>query len=146
MIKGESKVDKKPLIVVSICAVVLLFLSSLSNVLGYQAVKETMRKGIIEQSEVSLFKGMGDIFKKVNLLKHPLLFLIIHILTHFRLYRGWFLYEISTSTGAFNWVDITRPLLFLRSCWLVISTYEWLSFWERVSYLRGWNWPVDYIE
>ncbi len=39
---GESKVDKKPLIVVSICAVVLLVLVSLSNVVGYQSVKSTM--------------------------------------------------------------------------------------------------------
>jgi hypothetical protein len=39
MITGESKMDKKPLIVVSICVVVLLVLGSLSNVVGYQTVK-----------------------------------------------------------------------------------------------------------
>jgi hypothetical protein len=33
--------DKKPLIVVSICAVVLLVLGSLSNVVGYQSLKST---------------------------------------------------------------------------------------------------------
>ena len=33
--------DKKPLILVSICAVVLLVLGSLSNVVGYQSVKST---------------------------------------------------------------------------------------------------------
>jgi hypothetical protein len=33
--------DKKPLIGVSICAIVLLVLSSLSNVVGYQSVKST---------------------------------------------------------------------------------------------------------
>jgi len=33
--------DKKPLIVVSLCAVVLLVLGSLSNVVGYQSVKST---------------------------------------------------------------------------------------------------------
>jgi hypothetical protein len=38
---GESKMDKKPLIVVSICAVVLLVLGSLSNVVGYQTVMST---------------------------------------------------------------------------------------------------------
>jgi hypothetical protein len=35
-------VDKKPLIGVSICAVVLLVLASLSNVVGYQSVKSTV--------------------------------------------------------------------------------------------------------
>jgi len=34
--------DKRPLIVVSLCAVVLLVLGSLSNVVGYQSVKSTM--------------------------------------------------------------------------------------------------------
>jgi hypothetical protein len=38
---GENKMDKKPLIGVSICAVVLLVLGSLSNVVGYQSVKST---------------------------------------------------------------------------------------------------------
>jgi hypothetical protein len=38
---GESQVDKKPLIGVSILAVVLLVLGSLSNVVGYQSVRST---------------------------------------------------------------------------------------------------------
>ena len=132
----------KPLLVISLCTVVLLLFSSLSTVAGYQTIQATMRKGIIEQSEDERSKGTGDIFKNVGLLKHPLLFFIIYILAQFRLNRGEFLYEISTSIGAFNWVDITHPLLFLRSCWLVISTSEWLNFWGTISYLRGWNWPV----
>jgi hypothetical protein len=36
---GESNMDKKPLIGVSICAVVLLLLGSLTNVVGYQSVQ-----------------------------------------------------------------------------------------------------------
>jgi hypothetical protein len=35
-------VDKKPLIVISICAVVLLVMGSLSNVVGFQSVKSTI--------------------------------------------------------------------------------------------------------
>jgi hypothetical protein len=41
-IRGEKQADKKPLIVVSICAVVLLVLGSLSNVIGYQSAKSTI--------------------------------------------------------------------------------------------------------
>ena len=137
---------KKPLIVISICAGILLVIASISNVVAYPTVKKINRDRILHHSEDYLFKGKGDIFKKVDFLKHPLLFFIIHILAQFRLKRGgWLLYEISTSIGAFNWVDITHPLLFLRGCWLVISTSKWLNFWGTVSYLRGWNWPVDYI-
>jgi len=40
--------DKKPLIVVSICAVVLLVLGSLSNVVGYQTV-ETSQQNLIKE-------------------------------------------------------------------------------------------------
>ena len=38
---GEKVMDKYPLIGVSICAVVLLILGSLTNVVGYQSVKST---------------------------------------------------------------------------------------------------------
>jgi hypothetical protein len=41
-IRREKQADKKPLIVVSICAVVLLVLGSLSNVIGYQSAKSTI--------------------------------------------------------------------------------------------------------
>ncbi|MCX6661592.1 MAG: hypothetical protein NTY91_03480 [Euryarchaeota archaeon] len=41
--------DKKPLIGVSICAVVLLILGSLSNVVGYQSVQSSNQKIINEE-------------------------------------------------------------------------------------------------
>jgi hypothetical protein len=43
-------VDKKPLIGVSICAVVLLVLGSLSNVVGYQSVKSTVNDSPLFQT------------------------------------------------------------------------------------------------
>jgi hypothetical protein len=55
--------DKKPLIVVSICAVVLLVLGSLSNVVGYQAVQTSQQNFIkerINQREL-LFQTIVDI-------------------------------------------------------------------------------------
>jgi hypothetical protein len=61
---GESKkMDKKPLIVVSICAVVLLVLGSLSNVVGYQTVQNSQQNVInerINQREL-LFQTIVDI-------------------------------------------------------------------------------------
>jgi len=55
--------DKKPLIVVSICAVVLLVMGSLSNVVGYQTVQTTQQNIIkerINQREL-LFQTIVDI-------------------------------------------------------------------------------------
>jgi hypothetical protein len=56
-------VDKKPLIVVSICAVVLLVLGSLSNVVGYNTVQSSNQSVIkerINQREL-LFQTIVDI-------------------------------------------------------------------------------------
>ncbi len=39
MVQGGKQLDKKPLIVVSICAMVLLVLGSLNTVVGYQTVQ-----------------------------------------------------------------------------------------------------------
>jgi len=55
--------DKKPLIGVSICAVVLLILASLTNVVGYQTVQSSNQKTInqeINQKEL-LFQTIIDI-------------------------------------------------------------------------------------
>jgi len=55
--------DKRPLIVVSLCAVVLLVLGSLSNVMGYQAV-QTSQKNLIEErinQRELLFQAICDI-------------------------------------------------------------------------------------
>ncbi len=55
--------DKKPLIGVSICAVVLLVLGSLSNVVGYQSVQTSQQNVIkerINQREL-LFQTIVDI-------------------------------------------------------------------------------------
>jgi hypothetical protein len=55
--------DKKPLIVVSICAVVLLVLGSLSNVVGYQTVQSSNQNTInneVNQKEL-LFQTIVDI-------------------------------------------------------------------------------------
>jgi hypothetical protein len=55
--------DKKPLIVVSICAVVLLILGSLSNVVGYQQVQSSNQQIIKEEVNPKelLFQTIVDI-------------------------------------------------------------------------------------
>jgi hypothetical protein len=72
--------DKKPLIVVSLCAVVLLVMGSLSNVVGYQSVKSTVSDSPLFQTRTqravnqqqnsisSQYIGMG----RGNLLHFPI--------------------------------------------------------------------------
>jgi len=64
--------DKKPLIVVSICAVVLLALGSLSNVVGYQSVKATLSDSLLLSRTLNVkwdkqeekLKSIFDAFKE----------------------------------------------------------------------------------
>jgi hypothetical protein len=61
--KGENKMDKKPLLVISICAVILLVLGSLSNVVGYQTVQSSNQNTItneVNQKDL-LFQTIVDI-------------------------------------------------------------------------------------
>ena len=72
--------DKKPLIVVSLCAVVLLVLGSLSNVVGYQSVKSTVsdsplfttraQRAINQQQNILTSQYLG--MEKGNLLQFPI--------------------------------------------------------------------------
>ncbi len=57
--------DKKPLIVVSICAVILLVLGSLSNVVGYQITQSSNEKVTIQIS-YSTLQGIVQIEKEVS--------------------------------------------------------------------------------
>jgi uncharacterized membrane protein len=61
--EGGKQVDKKPLIGVSICAVVLLILASLTNVVGYQTVQssnQTVINNEVNQKEL-LFQTILDL-------------------------------------------------------------------------------------
>jgi len=58
-------VDKKPLIVVSLCAVVLLVMGSLSNVVGYQSVKST----VVNDSPLFSVRTTRAIHQKENVIK-----------------------------------------------------------------------------
>ena len=97
--------DKKPLIVVSICAVVLLVLGSLSNVVGYQSVQSSQQNIIkerINQREL-LFQTIVDIANNKE---------IQRIILKSQMSRGIFpTSEISccnkesTQTDVFPWFD-----------------------------------------
>lgn len=137
--------EKKPLIIVGICAIVVLVLSSLSTVVGYQTVERKGRNILGDQSEDLLVNRVKSVVKNGDGLRHPFLFLSVWLYLQFYLFRGWILYEVSISKGAFNWVEIEYPLLFLRACSLILVGEFWLLFWQRVSSALGWNWSLDSI-
>jgi|GEM_PF-5355933 len=134
---------KKPLIMVGICAIAVLVLSSLSTVVGYQAVERKERNIVDDQSGDPLINRVESVVKNGDGLRHPFLFLSVWLYLQFYLFRGWILYELSISEGAYNWVQIEYPVLFLRACSLILVGEFWLMFWQRVSSALGWNWSLD---
>jgi hypothetical protein len=53
--------DKKPLIVVSLCAVVLLVMGSLSNVVGYQINQNEQQNLVTEMNNISVPSGIDGL-------------------------------------------------------------------------------------
>jgi len=135
--------DKRPLIIVSLCAVVLLVLGSSTSVLGYQTVQKIGRNRTFDQSENLLINSVENVVTKRDGLRHPFLLMIVWLYLSFHLFRGWILFELSISVGAFNGVEIKDQLLFLRACWLILLGEFWLTFWQQISSALGWNWPLD---
>ena len=80
--------------------------------------------------------------KKMDLIRHPLLYAIVIFLAKFRWERCLILAEISfDSTGWwFPDYEVYHPILFLRCIWLLNTFGIWCSFWNNVSDTLGWNW------
>jgi len=107
--------DKRPLIIVSLCAVVLLVLGSSTSVLGYQTVQKIGRNRTFDQSENLLINSVENVVTKRDGLRHPFLLMIVWLYLSFHLFRGWILFELSISVGAFNGVEIKHQLLLVDS-------------------------------
>lgn len=136
--------NRKELTVVSICIICLFIFWSSTNALGQQIVKipagETKK---MYQSDDLLSNKIKPVLKNADRLRHPFLFLIVWLYIQFYLYRGWNLYELSISVGAFNWIQIEYPLLFLRAISLILVGTFWLKFWQQLSSVFGWNWFLE---
>jgi hypothetical protein len=96
----------------------------------------TIRSRITSQPMSISLKRLSDIFKRVDSLKHPFLYLVVFIISASRLIRGIFLIWIFLNIN-----ELSLPLLFLRGYWLVSTSKHWAKFWNDISDSQGWNWP-----
>ena len=99
----------------------------------------TIGSKITSQLVSIFFRRISDIFKRVDSIKNPLLYVIVFIISISRLIRGYFLFMISISLDE---KLIEHPLLFLRSYWLLLTSVYWGKFWNNLSDSKGWNWPL----
>jgi hypothetical protein len=131
---------KYPLIGGSICAIILIILSSFTNVAGYQIVQHTGSTNRSNQSEDAFSMFIENTLKKGNTVKHPFLFLFVYFYLVSHSFRGWILFEHSISMDAFYQIEIKHPILFLRACWLILLAEFWSTFWQHLSSELDWNW------
>jgi hypothetical protein len=126
--------DKKPLIGVSILAVVLLVLGSLSNVVGYQTVQTSQQNLIKERIRQNI--------EVLDLVKHPLLYALIISIMTFRWNFGIKLRDISIETEPWGGIKIFHPLLLLWWLWIYQTIFINSKFWQSLSNKFGWGWDL----
>lgn len=127
-----------------VCTVVLIILGSSTTVLGYQTVQRPEEPNKrLHQSEDLLSLRVPFDLKNEDRLRHPFLFLMVWLYLQWYLFRGWILYEFSISIGAFHWIQIDYPLVFLRACFLILVGEFWFRFWHQLSSALGWHWSLD---
>lgn len=135
---------KNHLILVCICTVILLLLGTSTAVVGYQSIQRTgdQARRTSQSADFFSYKVPSDLNTE-DRLRHPVLCLMVWLFVQWYLFRGWILYEFSISVGAFNWIEIDYPLVFLRACFLIFVGSFWLKFWQQLSSAFGWNWSLE---
>ena len=102
-----------------------------------KTIEDRANNDLFEQLDVKDVKEK----KKMDLIRHPLLYAIVIFLAKFRWARCLILAEISfDSTGWPPDYEIYHPILFLRCIWLLNTFGIWCSFWDNISDTLGWNW------
>ena len=108
-------------------------------------VKEDIKNKILsELSEDIAFKDIPEI-KKLEQIKHNLLYTLVWWIMVFRGIRFEILAEISYEEISGDWgshVTIKRPILFIRCMILAITTLGFGAFWQILSDTFGWNWNL----
>ena len=117
-------------------ALVLLFI----GVAVAPSINATVIKTIFDKnSNVPLGTLQSDV-KRVDSIKHPLLFIFVISIYASRFVRGLVLTLIS-------WAEyppdlppaLIHPILALRGAWLIVTAMYWSDFWNHMSESRGWN-------
>jgi hypothetical protein len=134
--------DKKPLIGVSVLAVVLLVLPTIPAI-ELKIVQGTIGNTIQSQKENILSKQVKSHIKKGEVLKHRFLLYFVSLIAWFRLARWNLLYSISVYEARPDQYVVRFPLLFLRSEMLYITTMLRIGFWYYIAYILGWNWEYQ---
>ena len=123
---------KKKIIIGSMLVITLLLLMPSIPALQINTVKDAIQQNIND------FDPKSSIIDKLpELPNHILLFLIVYTIAKFRFLRFKLNFMFSISPP---YIQITHPLLLMRSIFLLIRYSCWLNIWIKVSEKLGWNW------
>jgi hypothetical protein len=132
--------DKKPLIGVSICAVVLLVLGSLTNVVGYQTVKSSNQNTVISKSHVDDIIIQGTMGENGWYISTVIVTFVGGNYTYFRIdYGDWTLYTgpFSISTDGIHLIEATYDFEHIYNVTIKIDRTppDWIGFFiDKIGY------------
>ena len=130
---------KKRILIGSILVLTLLLLMPSIPAIHQKTTVDKEFNDLIEQLDV---KDVTDI-RKIDWIRHPLLYALAIFIAKFRLERCRILAEISFDYSYWHGgpiLEIHHPILFLRGLWLITTIEYWCSFWKTISNKFGWNW------
>lgn len=139
----RGKAMGKRILIGSILVLVMLLLMPSIPAIQQRSVKEGIKQDLQEKLESINLEDIKDIKDLDGCLKHPLLYLSVHLVA-LRGWRGLIMLFISTK-NMFSWeepMEIIFPLLYERGRWLVVTALVWQEVWIDYAYTHGWNWGI----
>lgn len=106
----------KKILIGSILVLTLLLLMPSIPAIQQKTIEDRAYNDLIEQLN---FKDVKEL-KMIELIKHPILFVLVRGIFMFRIIRAGILLEISTEYNPHSGrIEFVHPLLFLRCIWLM---------------------------
>ncbi len=134
---------RKKILIGSIFVLTLLLLMPSIHAIQHKTVEDSIYNDLIEQFDL---KNVKEI-KRLERIKHPILFDLVMFLISFREKRTGILWDISIKITHWHGgpiIEIKHPILFLRCLWLILTIEYWYSFWNKISDRLGWDWELPY--
>jgi len=133
--------DKKILVVSMTAAAILLLIPTIPAI-QHITIEEKSYNDSFEQLDFEDIKELIE-SRKLDEVKHPILYVILTIWLYFRVIRGNILYDISSDSHPFGGkITVHYPLIYIRGLWLVMTGEFSIVYLQELSNKYGWNWEI----
>jgi len=126
----------------SIFVLTLLLLMPSIPAIQQKTILNKAYNDLVEQLDIEDVKEI----RKMDWIRHPLLYVLVIFIAKFRLVRCLIIGEDSCDFSEFPpWFEIYHPIRFFWCLWLIFTIAFWCSFWENISDTLRWNWNIKEI-